>query len=501
MKKSNEFDSPRRQSQWAIIFIVLRFIRKLALQLWPLLAAFALGRSGNSWDKYELIAAFFGGFGMIVSVISYYRFYFQISDTELIIRKGILKKVKLNIPFERIQSINFKQTVIHRLLQVTEIVMETAGSKEQETKIDALSIPDAERLRQYILDRKADLLKDGKAILYEDQQVHDEVTTEHTILSLSPRDLLKVGLTQNHFAPVGLLGGLIGTGFFYSYTFGIEVEDAIRTVWKYGENLTIPQMILGGIFALVISVSFSVIKTFLRYYNLRFWRSGERFQVVQGLLTRREFAALDKKIQILNWGSNPIERWMSLINIRFSQAKSGNKEIKTMQFEIPGCTDDKLSFIKKEWLGYVPSEPEEYHPVSIHYFWHFLIYAVLIGIPILVGIFVFGPIKSGIVVTVIWLLSILFRWKSYKKKIYAFSNLELYVGGGVLGHRHSLLPVHKVQNVSIQQNPYQWRRDLSDLNIYTAAGTITIPYIGSEQAQKIMDHLIYKVEISKQKWM
>ena len=185
------------------------------MQLWPLFIAAFLGNRGGSstFDTIEIILSGLGIFGMLSSVIAYFKYYFHISDDELIIEKGVLKKIKLNIPFDRIQSVNFRQTLVHRFLNVTEVSIETAGSAEQETKIDALQIPLANQLRDLILEKKAiqKSTDEGLPVAVE--------SDEKLILALAPKDLFKVGLVQNHLKPLGILIGLIFTVSFSKVSF------------------------------------------------------------------------------------------------------------------------------------------------------------------------------------------------------------------------------------------------------------------------------------------
>ena len=94
-----------------------------------------------------------------------------------------------------------------------------------------------------------------------------------------------------------------------------------------------------------------------------------------------------------------------------------------------------------------------------------------------------------------------FSWIEWKKKKYAFNQKEIYLGGGILGFKHTLLPVFKVQNVAIRQNPYQWRRELATVHIHTAAGNLRIPYIQMSEAQNLLDQLIFSAETSGKPWM
>ena len=209
-KNSLSFSDPQRQSEWAIIFIILRFLRKFLVQIWPILAAVALGRSRNShFDTFELVIAGLGVFSLISSILAYFRYYFHISDEELVIQKGILKKVRLDLPFDRIQSVNFSQNFLHQLLNVTAVEIESAGSDQKELKIDALQIPVADKLREKLLKKKGQVIVNSIDYASSDTTVSVPRTKE--IMSLDVRSLLKVGLTQNHLRPIGLVLSLVAS--------------------------------------------------------------------------------------------------------------------------------------------------------------------------------------------------------------------------------------------------------------------------------------------------
>ncbi len=509
MRRSEAFELPQRQSQFAIIFIVLRFIRRIIRQTWPIFLALALGRSNSTFDLIEFSIAGLGIIGMITSIVAYFKYYFHLTDSELVISHGILKKVKQNIPFERIQSVNFRQTFIHQFLKVTEVEIETAGSAQQETKIDAIEIPIAEQLRERILKKKAEISSK------EDPEESSQSITEEdrkTILRLFPQQLYKVGLVQNHFRPIGLLLGLAGTMIGYSYTYDFDDEFFPKMIYNSAEDFmaeiasfqslpTLIYVLMGLLVLIIASVLYSIIVTILRHYNLHFWRSGKKFQLVQGLLTRNEFAALDNKIQILNWGQNPFERLVGFYNIGFKQARSGDETRKQSQFGIPGCQQEHVDFVRDEWLGEDSGKFETYHKVSFHYFLRSAFYLSLLFGTISIVNFLFGKLIVAVIIAVIWLIQIGLLWANYKKKRYAINDRELYIGGGTVGFRHSIIPLYKVQNVSVVQNPYQWRRKLATLVVNTAGGRIRLPYIMENDAYSIMDRLNYHVENSKKPWM
>ena len=506
MKKNDTFATPQRQSQLAIIFIIFRFVKNVLKQAWPIFAAILLGRGTSSaFNSFELALTGLGVIGIVPSVIAYFKYYYHLNETELVIDKGLFKKVRLNIPFERIQSVNFNQNFLHQMLNVTEVEIETAGSDSQETKIDALDLETANTLRERILMMKQ---QSGSNTVTTEGLDFDLVGAEEkeTILSLSFKELFRVGLVQNHLKPLGVAFGILFTLQFYTDAFSFDFSGMIRDTIEQAEEVrsyfNFSYNIVYLIIALLLgSFVVSMIMTILKYYDLQFWRKGAKFQAVYGLFNRREYAALDNKIQILKWGQNILERWIGFYNITFAQARSSDEKKESGSIRIPGCDVSQIRYVQEAWLGPDVTQDMVYQKVSMHMFWHTAIYVVLIGLAAsgLFGYFGYYIQSIGSVLLVILLLGL--SWLEYKKKRYALNGSELYVGGGTVGLRHALLPLYKIQGVKIQSNPYQWRRKLASLVVYTAGGKVVIPYIPQQTASQLMDQLLYHVEVAKQDWM
>ena len=500
-KNSLSFSDPQRQSEWAIIFIILRFLRKFLVQIWPILAAVALGRSRNShFDTFELVIAGLGVFSLISSILAYFRYYFHISDEELVIQKGILKKVRLDLPFDRIQSVNFSQNFLHQLLNVTAVEIESAGSDQKELKIDALQIPVADKLREKLLKKKGQVIVNSIDYASSDTTVSVPRTKE--IMSLDVRSLLKVGLTQNHLRPIGLVLSLVASLWASGLATGFNPIDFYHYIMDHISGIS-SMVGFGVLIALFIPVMilWSLVTTVLRHYNLSFTRSGRRFHVEQGLLTKQQFSAMDKKIQIMSWGQNPLEKILGYHNIYFRQAKSGEDIKNKQRFEIPGCTDDNVAHVKTAWLKKSNQVFDSRQKVSVHMFQRTAKYQLVFFTIVLAILIYFQQYIPLSIVATMAAVSISLSWKKYKKTAYALNEDNLFIGGGILGFKNSICPIYKIQNLAIHQNHYQQRRDLATLRIHTAAGAMSIPYIAKSTAEQLMDRLINQVEQSKKSWM
>lgn len=319
MKRSNyNFEQPTRQSWVAILMIVYKFYKGLVRQALPFLLIFLVGKKSSRTLPFITIGlSVIAVIGTLYGVLAYFRYYFYLEEDELVIRSGVFGKKLVNIPFERIQTIDFEQNIVHQVFSVVSLKIDTAGSAKSEFKFDALDRRMAEDLRTLILQKKKSLV--STKVSEEEVFVEEQA---RTIFSLNPFDLLKIGLTENHFKSFWL----IIAAFLY---FMQSADDLGFNVWDYFDDFdesvifkSIALLIGAVLFFAVISFLYSLIRTILRYFNLRFQRTESGFKIISGLFNRREVAARDNKIQILNWSQNLLQKAIGLYEINLKQASS-----------------------------------------------------------------------------------------------------------------------------------------------------------------------------------
>ncbi|MDR2587280.1 MAG: PH domain-containing protein, partial [Coriobacteriales bacterium] len=92
---------------------------------------------------------------IILSYLSYRRFLWEITESDIHIYSGIIFKKQVHIPFARVQSIDFNATVIDRILGLVKLKIETAGGASNKgVLIPALKLGEAEALRAEVFARK-----------------------------------------------------------------------------------------------------------------------------------------------------------------------------------------------------------------------------------------------------------------------------------------------------------------------------------------------------------
>ena len=503
-KKSSHIDlhAPQRQSYVAILIIVYKLVNSTVRQSLPAIIVIMIG---GSMKKLGVIAIFVIILAIVLSIysiISFYKYYFYIKGDNLIVHKGVFKKTVLEIPFDRIQSINNEQNLIHRIFSVIKLNVDTAGGSKEEVQLYAIKEEVGQQLREYILDNKKTIVdhKQGREL----QEHPHQTEVKEKVFSLSLLQLLKVGLTANHLKSFGII-----VFFFFTIYDNIK-EVGLDLMEQAEEYLPMAQAALQSVFLIIfitvlfVMVSFlvSVITTIMRYYGMTMYRMGDGFIIESGLLNRKQYAAKDSKIQIISWSQNLLQKLAGIYTIIMQQASSISAG------SIKNATAAGLSYNEVTSVSQCVFEKKyndidtlQWKPINYYYVYKLCVRWTLIFIlPFCLMIY---AQKLDILISIL-LLYLIIVWGSYlkyKKKRYGISKNIVAIQGGAFGHQLSIMEVHKVQNIRLIQTPFQRRRGLSSLIIHTAAATIDIPEIDTQEAMSIKDYLLYKVESSHAAWM
>lgn len=499
MKKNeiHDFSVPTRQSYTAILIITYRLYRVLIRQLLPLILIVLLqGKIATSqWFLGPVIII--AVLGAVYSVAAFFQYFFYLEKNKLVVKKGVFKKTTLEIPFDRIQSINFEQNLIHRLFSVVKLNMDTAGSKSDEIQLYALDRNIAQQLSDHILSsRKIVSNTTGETVISPEKR--------KVLFRLSLGQLLKVGFTENHIRS----GFIIIFFFFYIYDSLEEIgfdllekgEEYAPALEQLAQSLTIVIIffIIFAISALVISLA----RTILRFYDLHMYRKGEGFAIVSGLLNKKELAAKDEKIQLIKYSQNLLQSLSGIFELVMRQASSASisdaRSIKVVGLSRTNIEQSK-SYVLKE--NYEESRRLKMNKVEFYFLYRRLFYSILIySILMLFSVY---TSKYDVLVysSLLFILALIASILSYKKRTYAIGSELVKLTGGVFGSMVKLVEAYKIQNTRILETPFQRRRGLVSLVLYTASGNIQIPDITRQTALDLNNYLIYKVENSKKAWM
>ncbi len=489
---------PTRQSVKGLVLIFIFSLRRGINIFWPLLLAYVFQNKLMQNKTVLFVSAFAILTLLIVHTILYYlNFYYYVSKSEFILKKGYLRKKILSIPLERIQSINTKQNILQQILGVVSLEIDTAGSVGKELKIHALEKRFADALQNEIRIKKSQ-----NQVADDVESVTEEQEKEEVILRLTSVDLLKIGISQNH-----LRAGLV------MLAFGSQIFQQIKDLFKdkaneysnefttFMSNSGLALIIFMVISFLIISIIFSLFRTLLKYYDFKLLKKKGNYRIESGLLNKRNVIVPYNKVQELNWETGPLKQLFGIYHLTFKQAVSGQQNRKNQQLvDAPGCLTSHLELLKSDLFG--KDELNDSPRIFSNNYYFRRLWVIYGWIPVLlVTPFLYAELILWIS-CVLWLsLSAGYCSLILKKRYFRMNENQIRISKGAISHEWKQMELFKIQSVKFQQTFFQKRRSLASLHLMNAAGTMTIPYIDEKLAMQIHNYLLYHTEVSERKWM
>ena len=485
---------PRRQELRGILVIFVFEVQQKLRAYWPILILiFAQKKLLPASITIPMASGIVILLMLVHALLFYLNFYFYIEENQFVIKKGYIQKKVLSIPLDRIQSVNTKQNLLQQLLKVYSLEVDTAGSAAKELKIYSLSAAYTQHLTQFLQSHKENAKEEPS----------DSISTAHEakeIIKLSPSDLLRIGISQNH----------LKTGIII-FVFGSQIMGQIKDLFQeetdaYSDtfqNILSNSSILfyaGFIMvALLVSILATLLYTMFKYYDFKLVKHPESYKITAGLFNKREVLLPFKKVQQLNWETGPIKKMFGIFKISFKQAVS--KQIQQKQVvDAPGCLKQDIESIREElFQGDLPDDSEK---IYSHWRYFNLLWIQGGWLPALLPtpIYVYEPL--WLLAGGAWLLfSGIYCWMVLRKSYFQFNKSQLIVGKGAVNTEWQQAESFKTQSVDFRQSFFQKRRGLASLRVHNASGHINIPYIPEEIAHQLMNYLLYHVETSDEKWM
>ncbi|WP_323756785.1 PH domain-containing protein [Roseivirga sp.] len=502
MEQTNhDFSIPQRQPSVAIGIILIKFFRMTIKAIWPILVSLIIGRrAGSTFNDIILYVVIgFAAYNLIGSILTYFRFYYYVKDNAIVLDKGVLRKTRTNIPFERIQTINFSQNLLHRLFNVVSVEIDSAGANKSEISIDALSKDEAIALREYIMAEKEHLISESGT--EEEKEISADRSPSELLLHLTPSDLLKVGVSQNHLRSMGIIFAFVFTTMNeLTNDIGDFVSDQFTQFESFAEHNTLFAFVASAILVTIISFLFSLGNSLLKYYDLKLWMSKNGLKLVRGLLNREEVTINRNKVQMVSWSTNPIRKLFKMYTLQIAQASSSEVNAHKSKINVPGSYKEQLAKVinmvfPSEYLG-----TEVKHSISpVIKFRIVLFYGIL---PSLVALSAWFLIEDAAFYFLLVLPLSFFLGQTYhKKRSYEINEELIRSNGGIVGTENVLTQIHKIQAVKVKQSWYQRRKRLATIKLYTAAGEMSIPYITISEALQLENFVLYRVQTDKREWM
>lgn len=261
--------------------------------LFPLLGFLVMGRRQDQWALSGLI--------IITPIYLWvalraWLYRYQISADELLIRDGVLDRTLRHIPLARIQHVSQKRKLLHRILGVTELRLESASGKKPEAVMKVLSNAAAIELEAILRGHHTAPAPDAQSDLPPNRVLHQ----------LPLAEILRLGLISNRgtVITIFLFGTIMqkdGLRDIFLRRISTLSQSVLHLVTDQVALHHYARLTLGVLVALIglfiVLRLLSVILALLRYKGFVLELEGERLLAQHGLGTEVRTSARLPRLQ------------------------------------------------------------------------------------------------------------------------------------------------------------------------------------------------------------
>jgi putative membrane protein len=495
--------SERRLHPFSFLFAITDTARQVLV---PAILALFATRNRDAWE--------FGAVAFLVPVaaIAFGRalsFRYRFGETELIIRSGFVFRRVRHIPYDRIQNVNVVQGLLHRLLNVIEVRIETGGGTELEAHLRVIDHTALEEIRRHVeLRNRSTHDAAGPADAIEPEPV--------TLLRLTPREVLLLGLIQGRgMVIVGALFGLaweIGLMDRYigSGTAGRGMLRQLARATLEQGRWPIREAVFGLITLVLLLALFRVLSaawTAITYYGFTLRQSGEDLRCEYGLLTRVTTTIPIRRIQKLTVHEGPWHRFSHRVSLHVQTAggRAGPQAETARRWLAPLVTVTSLPRILEQVLPdaarTLPSEGVHPRGVRREFIGHLVLLVPLFALAW------WGLGAKGLLVAppALWWAVVNSR-RTVAALRWAISDEAVHFASGWIWRTRVVAPLTKVQVVSRTQTPFDRRHRMASVSADTAGGRgprdnwVRIPYLPVDVAATLAHRLAEAAARTPFKW-
>lgn len=500
------FSVPQRQSVLGVALIFSTTLYRFLRGFWVVGVYFVL--SSPSATTILLVLLGLGVLGVLALGYSwlYYRkflFHIDYQNQEFVLQKGVFSTEDIAIPFDKIQQVYLKRSLLQRLINVYSLVIETAGSKGDEVNITAVSKEDAQKLSSILLQFKQAHGNREDGELSEAEEAPSEQSKLWTY-KLDFLTLLKIGISTNYIRGLALVIAFFTTIYNELNSF---FKDYAEEVSEYYEQVPEPTESLGVflvlfLILLIISIIITVVEVYLKYYGLTLVQTRESLELEMGLKTNTKVSLQPRRVQLMQVITNPVQKRFNLYEVRIALASSENA-LSKKKIHIPGLGRDTVGKVASFLYGDAESNFEQiFRPHRLMLMRRLFLVVIPVALSFLVlqwfpytNFSIWLGLAIGFVI-----LGSIYQYIRFRSLKLIFTAEFLQKKQGVWNEREERFELFKMQSVTVKQPFWYKRKNLINIVFHTAGGDVSFKAVNKDILHYV-NYILYKVESTNRKWM
>ena len=488
-----EGGAERRLHPLSWLFVLIQQLKSFAI---PLLVLLFSGR-GNSWELWGLVGA---GALVLVSLAQYFTYRFRVERDGIVIRSGLFQKSLRHIPFQRIHNVALHQSLLHRVVGVAEVRLESAGGMRPEGEMRVLSLADAHALEE--LGRSH-----GQAPAGNDAAQAPEATTAaRELLSLPTSEVVRLGLISNRgmILVAAAVGVLAQSG---SDLVGNSLKSWARLLMGWGKDLHLGTLgwIVGAVSLLLVAVValrlLSVLLALLQFHGFTLVENGRRLSVQRGLLTRLRANMPRRRIQAWSLRESLTHRWFGRRSLRVDSASvEAVNDQRSLRDLAPLATPEAMDALIRHLLPGVQWPLQDWQPLHPRAWRRQFMLPALFTLA-LTAVLTWRQGPWGLAVRGLLPLLLVRARIGPRHAGYCLENGVIAVREGWLDKSWRFAEVGKVQALRLSRSPFDRRHGMATLLLDTVGASpfeppLRIRYLPEDVARALHDRLAATLDAS-----
>ena len=416
-------------------------------------------------------------------LIKWWTFVYWFEESELRVEYGLFVKKKRYIPFDRIQNLNYKEGIFHRIFKLVEVQVETAGSKngKPEAELTAVTRVAADEVEQRMKRAK----QKQQPIEESEHQSIEETPPSTFIHKMKVPELLLLATTSSGIGVV-LAGVFAVVSQFAEFIPFDSIYDELAFLMKYSFVVVAILIALGLLLTWVISVGL----TFLNYYNFTVSKEQERLIITRGLIEKKRVTIPLNRVQAIKIVENPFQQLLGLASVAVESAGGG----------FSGEADKKIILFpliaKKEALAPLSAlfpdydftlMPQVVPPKKAQPFFYRIDFVWLVPLIGLVSYFFYpyGLLSLLLVVPIL----LLGKWQ-FKTTGYTLFDHQIMIQSRMISRVTFFAMKKRIQVTQGRQTYFQKRREIGTAKIIVMSGmtgaSASVRHVEQQEVERIL---------------
>lgn len=496
-------ESQRRLHPLSWVFALVDFARQFVVPL-AAIVLFNARDDGSLWGLVFVVPL------LIAAIWRQVAFRYVFERDSLVIRDGWLFRNVRRIEYRRIENIDTERGVLHRLLNVADVRIESSTAGKAEGRMRVLGLDAVTELRERIFDERARASESSLTSGVSPTATADSVVEpdeSEVLLHLPPGELLRYGLIDNRGLLVIL--ALVGVVLQESVIDGVRKYVELHYAQWIGLSLS-GAVIVGliaavGVTLLIITRLLSIAWAVVTLYDYTLTRRRLDLRLTYGLLTRVALTLRLPRIQAVRQTESLLHRWFDRVAISVDMAgdgfnaeqQGGERNLNTrVRWLAPICNRQAAARIFQAALPVVdPLATPDWRPLAPRarariFRKTLLMLIVILSVPSFVLLPYWWPLLSLPLAPIAWWRAVTYtnhtRWALTRDAL-------MFRSGWLTRHLH-IVPRNRIQAVKISVSPFDRRQRMGTLIVDTAGassvqGPLRIAYLDFDTASRLAQAL------------